>query len=342
MVVDDQVSFQTDWRRLGFFEGLSAIEATLLVPTILFWRFYIPKGDGTVVITVPGFCEADLVMQPLRTVLRAFGYNTTGSGVGINAQCFQTLCDQLVGTIKRTHEENPDKKLVLITHSLGELVAESACQVVPELVTARISLAAPKRLGGAHPAVIGISKLVKNFLVSCKTPRETRYSGSCTCQAVRSALHNPPVPIPRAAIWTLTDGVVDPECTRENAGQGINIQIPATHSGIIYNPIAYMEIFRLLRNLTLSDGVSFAWSDLTRRFILGTFDLKYGLKDNNIIYAAQTKVILASDRNIYFCLYNIFPGFLGKFPTIKRNAKRKGDGWKYSRYWNKRNSSFPC
>src|SRR3972149_6649108 len=55
----------------------------------------VPHGDGSPVILVPGFLTTDAYMVEMYFWLRRVGYSPFLSGIGVNADCIQTLTQRL-------------------------------------------------------------------------------------------------------------------------------------------------------------------------------------------------------------------------------------------------------
>src|SRR3990170_871325 len=58
----------------------------------------VPHGDGGAVILVPGFLTTDAYMVEMYFWLRRVGYSPYLSGIGVNADCIQTLTQRLEKT----------------------------------------------------------------------------------------------------------------------------------------------------------------------------------------------------------------------------------------------------
>src|SRR5271157_872103 len=126
-------------------EALFAAEILLLHATPIYYGFGVPRGDDSAVIIIPGFLGTDLYLMELHAWLGRIGYRPYFSGIGINAECPNLLVQRhLNGTIERALTET-GRKIHLIGHSLGGVIARSVAGQRPKDVASVITLASPFR-----------------------------------------------------------------------------------------------------------------------------------------------------------------------------------------------------
>ncbi len=249
-------AIRTSWTPLPI-ELLVAFEWAVVKLSPIYKGIGVPTGDGMPIILVPGFLGDDKYLRTLLTFLNRIGYQTFPSNIGTNAECPQILHDRLVVTLHQTSQVT-GQRVCFITHSLGDIIAESVCQRFPGLVAGKISLAAPKKIIKAHPLVIAIGRFVEAKIQKRSGVSPGCYTEECGCPTVRSIVEGPPSPVPKAAIYTKLDGVVDWRCCLEPLDQGVNVEVISTHVGMAYNPLAMREIAMLLYQLRINEGRSFA------------------------------------------------------------------------------------
>src|SRR3972149_5103079 len=119
----------------------------------------VPHGDGSPVILVPGFLTTDAYMVEMYFWLRRVGYSPFLSGIGVNADCIQTLTQRLEKTAEAAHAET-GKPVRIIGHSLGGLLARRLSLRRPDIVSQLISLGAPIQSLEAHPAIMAAARFV--------------------------------------------------------------------------------------------------------------------------------------------------------------------------------------
>jgi pimeloyl-ACP methyl ester carboxylesterase len=238
---DQKATARPIWR-----EAFVGIEWLALRASPVYYGLGIPHGDRSAVISVPGFMGTDLYLQELHWWLRRIGYRSYVSDIGRNADCLDLLVDRLLTTIEKAQRKT--RGLVhLIGHSLGGVLALSAASLRPDVVASVITLGSPFRGIRSHPAVLQMSKIVRERIRNARSDRSKPacYTGYCDCQAV-SALQVPcPHPIPHTAVYTKTDGIVDWSVCINEAPE-MNFEVRGTHIGLVFNPAVYELIARRL------------------------------------------------------------------------------------------------
>ena len=225
----------------------------------------VPRGDGAGVVLIPGFLGSDNYLVEMYYWLRRIGYQPYYSRIGRNAECPNVLLDRFLQTMDQAYEET-GRKLHLIGHSLGGLLARSAAVQRPEQVAQVICLAAPFRDIRAHPMVLAAAGLVRGRIVGQRkrpsTIKPDCFTGSCTCTFANAARSDLPDSVDRAAIYTPTDGVVDwHSCVEED--DSLNTEVPGTHVGLVFNPQVYRKVAKLLASVRTGDSDKRARSALS-------------------------------------------------------------------------------
>src|SRR5271165_657472 len=126
-------------------EALFAAEILFLHATPVYYGFGVPRGDGSGVVIIPGFLGTDLYLMELHAWLQRIGYQSYFSGIGINAECPNLLVQRhLNDTIERALAET-GRRIHLIGHSLGGVMARSIAGQRPRDIASVITLASPIR-----------------------------------------------------------------------------------------------------------------------------------------------------------------------------------------------------
>ena len=164
-------------------EVLCAAELLLLHAAPSYYGLGISHGDGSAVVLIPAFLCPDAYLTPLHQWLARIGYNPFFSGIGFNTECPNLLIRrQLNDTVERALSES-GRKVHLIGHSLGGIIARAIAAQRPKDVASVITLGAPFRGTVAHPSILHAAEVVRrcilarhgsNVLPDC-------YTGRCTC-----------------------------------------------------------------------------------------------------------------------------------------------------------------
>jgi len=233
---------------------LFGAEVLLLHAMPVYYGFGVPRGDDSGVVIIPGFLGTDLYLTELHGWLGRIGYRPYFSGIGINADCPNLLIQRHVSdTIKKALDET-GRKIHLIGHSLGGVIARSIAGARPKDIASVITLASPIRGTVANRAVVHAAEAIrlrilqehgKGVLPHC-------YTGRCTCNFIDSLRREVPDSMLQTAIYTRHDGIVDWRyCMTKSNGN--DFEVPGTHIGMAFNPSAYSIVAERLA-LTHSEG----------------------------------------------------------------------------------------
>jgi len=221
-------------------EAVFAAEVLLLHATPVYYGFGVPRGDDSAVVIIPGFLGTDLYLMELHAWLGRIGYRAYFSGIGINAECPNLLVQRhLNATIERALAET-GRRIHLIGHSLGGVIARSVAGQRPRDVASVITLAAPIRGTATSRPILHAADAIRlrilkehgqGVLPDC-------YTGRCTCSFVDSLKRDIPDSMFETAIYTRDDGIVDWRYCRTMNSES-DFEVPGTHIGMAFNPSAY-------------------------------------------------------------------------------------------------------
>lgn len=183
-----------------------------------------PRGDGHAVIVVPPFLAGDGHTAPLRRFLAGCGYAAQGWGQGINLGPTAAALAGLEALLASAYRRS-GRKVTLIGHSLGGVIARELAKQHPEEVRQLVLLASPIRL----PTASRLEPLY-HFLA--------RWHSRDAVGSI-DAMNQPP-PLPVTALFTRSDGVVAWESCRESEGaMRENIEVRGAHGTMVRNLAAW-------------------------------------------------------------------------------------------------------
>jgi hypothetical protein len=84
-----------------------AAELGKLLIDPVFYGAEVARGDGRLVVVIPGLFGGDLYLEPLRVWLRRIGYTPIRSSLNVNAGCPMRLRDQIQRQIASWRKECP-------------------------------------------------------------------------------------------------------------------------------------------------------------------------------------------------------------------------------------------
>jgi len=228
-------------------EALLAAERPLLHFSPTYYGVGVPRGDGSAVVLIPGFLRSDAYLTRLHCWLTRIGYRSYFSGIGENAECPDLLIQSaLRDSMGRAFEET-GRKLHLIGHSLGGVIARALAALNPEKVASVITLGSPFRGTVAHRMVLTAAEEVRKRILeehgSGVLPE--CYTGRCTCKFVEALRRPLPGCVLETAIYTCSDGIVDWRYCRTEDPE-TDFEVPGTHLGLVFNSEVYRVIAKRL------------------------------------------------------------------------------------------------
>jgi len=224
-------------------EALFGAEMLLLHGSPTYYGLGIPLGDDSAVILVPGFLGTDVYLTQLHSWLEKIGYRPYFSGIGVNAECPNILIQQRLAENIRKARQATGRKVHIIGHSLGGIIARSIASQRPDDFASVISLAAPFRGMVAHKTILRAAEAVRKHIIEehGEAVLPTCYTGRCTCNFLDSLRRELPSGIVETAIYTRNDGIVDWHyCTTGNPEN--DFEVPGTHLGLAFNSSVYKII----------------------------------------------------------------------------------------------------
>lgn len=224
-------------------EALFGAEVLLLHATPVYYGLGVPRGDGSAVIIIPGFLGTDLYLTELHAWLRRIGYRPYFSGIGINAECPNLLIQRRLNQTVARALSDTGRKIHLIGHSLGGVIARSVAGQRPKDVASVITLASPIQGTVGNRTVMRAAEAVRLRIIEehGRGVLPECYTGRCTCNFLDSLRRKVPDSMVETAIYTRQDGIVDWRCCRTMDPE-VDVEIPSTHIGMAFNPVAYSVI----------------------------------------------------------------------------------------------------
>ncbi len=240
---NDQAALQLPmWR-----ECFLAFEAALLHVAPIYWGFCAPHGDGSGVVLIPGFLGTDALLAEMYAWLYRMDYSPYYSGIGLNAECPNLLIkNSLNATIDRARKET-GRKLHLVGHSLGGMIAIAAAAQRPDDIASVITMGAPFRGKAAHPNILRLAEFVRGTIQARhgEAVLPACYTGECMCNFVDSLANVTADSVPLSAVYSRTDAIVDWRyCITGDPER--DFEAPGTHIGMIFNPSVYTIVAKRL------------------------------------------------------------------------------------------------
>jgi pimeloyl-ACP methyl ester carboxylesterase len=224
-------------------EVLFAAELLMLHIAPVYYGVETPRGNGSAVVLIPAFLCPDFYLTPLHQWLERIGYRAFFSGIRFNAECPNLLIRrQLNETVERALAKS-GRKVHLIGHSLGGIIARSIAAQRPADIASVITLGAPFRGTVAHSSILQAAEMVRRRILAKHGTGVLAecYTGRCTCDFLNSLKSTMPASVLETAVYTQDDGVVDWRYCRTNHPES-DFSVSGTHIGLAFNPSVYSII----------------------------------------------------------------------------------------------------
>jgi triacylglycerol lipase len=221
-------------------ELLFAAELILLHAAPVYYGLGAPKGDDSGVVLIPGFLCPDHYLLPLHRWLGRIGYLSFRSGISLNAECPNILIRHCLNDAIDKALDKTGRKIHLIGHSLGGIMARSIAGQRAKDIASVITLGAPFRGTVAHSGILRAADAVRHRILKKHGPGvlPACYTARCTCDFVDSLQRDVPSSVLETAIYTHDDGLVDWRyCKTDNPET--DFQVTGTHIGLAFNPSVY-------------------------------------------------------------------------------------------------------
>jgi len=218
-----------------------------------------PRPSAAVpAVLVPGFIAGDASLALLARHLRRQGHRTFGSGVGANLGCTADMVDRLERRVEQVVAEE-GRKVVLIGHSRGGMLAKLVAQRRPDLLEGVIVLSAPVT-GSLSVAAHVRKQLEWLFRLNERGLRRVIaadcVTGDCAARIAEQLAQPLAEGLEYVSIYSQYDGIIDwHSCLDPDAEL---IEVDASHTGMGAHPQVLTVVGRRLAELTRRVSVAAA------------------------------------------------------------------------------------
>jgi len=210
----------------------------------------VPRGDGRLVLVLPGLFGNDLYLHPLRQWLRRIGYEPVMSTISINAGCPDRLTRRVEESFARRLRRHTGE-VAIVGHSRGGMLGKALATRLGDRCTRFVALGSPvgtiMRLGQDGLAQLasgatGHESMAASSVVDAGRAAMRWFDPDCTsphcgCAYVGDLLAPLPSTTRAYAIYSRDDPIVAARaCPIEGA---VNIEVEGSHSGLTVNKAVY-------------------------------------------------------------------------------------------------------
>lgn len=197
--------------------GAAAARLAAAAPRLL----RVPRGDGRLVVDIPGYLAPEVSAAPMRAYLKALGHDARGWGLGTNTRDPHKDIEEVARVVLDLADE-VGAPVSLVGWSLGGLIAREVARRQPEAVQRVITYGTPL-VGGAR------------FTVFARA-----YGPEVSAAAdelARTLDTQSPIRVPVTAVFSRRDGIVAWEACIDRSSPVVeHVEVRSTHVGMGFDP----------------------------------------------------------------------------------------------------------
>ena len=180
-----------------------------------------PRGDGHLVVDIPGWQAPELSGAPLRGYLRHLGYDARSWGFGTNTGDPRRDVERLARRVRELVDAKGEPAS-LVGWSLGGVIAREVARRHPDVVRRVITYGTPVTGGARHTSVARSS----NAGADAHADRVTRRLDA-----------ESPIRVPLTVLFSRRDGVVSWQaCIDRSTPSAEHVEVSSTHLGMGFDP----------------------------------------------------------------------------------------------------------
>jgi pimeloyl-ACP methyl ester carboxylesterase len=200
------------------------------------------------VLLVPGFMAGDPTLRAMAMFLRHQGFRTYRAQIHVNVGCTREAADRLERRIE-TIAIRRNRKVSIVGHSLGGMLARGLASRRPDLVEGIVSMGSPVLAPGAIHRVLAwdaemlarLTRIGFRGLMGADC-----FGGDCA----RLSFEESQLPIhPEVAftaIYSKRDGIVDWKACLDPAAR--HVEVRTSHVGMAVDPVVMDHVLAALRD----------------------------------------------------------------------------------------------
>lgn len=216
------------------------------------------------VVLVPGFMAGDSSLALMARHLRGQGYRTYRSTMHANVGCTQEASyalERRIGAIVTRRE----RKVTIVGHSLGGLLARGLAARRPDLVAGIVTLGSPILAPGAIHSVLAFDLSVVIALRRAGLGGmmgDDCTSGDCARLSWEQGRHPLEPSVAFTSVFSRRDGIVDWRSCLDPAAK--TVEVGTSHVGMAFDPVVFDVVAETLRaNQERREGRSVRRASLT-------------------------------------------------------------------------------
>jgi triacylglycerol lipase len=196
-----------------------------------------PEHGLDPVVLVPGFLAGDGTLGLMARHLRALGYRTYRSTMHANVGCTQQASGALERRIEHIAEKR-GRKVTMVGHSLGGLMARRLAGRRPDLVDGIVTLGSPILApGAAHPILLfDLAMMVRLQRAGLgRVMGSDCTSGDCARMSWEESRTRLASGVALTSVFSRRDGIIDWRSCLDPQARAV--EVPTSHLGMAFDPV---------------------------------------------------------------------------------------------------------
>jgi triacylglycerol lipase len=212
------------------------------------------------VLLIPGFLAGDATLRAMSAFLRQEGFRTYRAQIQVNAGCTREATDRLERRLEAIVLRR-GRKVSIVGHSLGGMLARGLAARRPDLVDGIVSLGSPVLAPAAIHRVLAwdaemVARLTRAGFrgmmgADC-------FGGECARLSYEESQQPLDPEVGFTAIYSKRDGIVDWRACLDPAA--VQVEVRTSHLGMAIDPVVMDHVLAALREQQLSRGSRVAGS----------------------------------------------------------------------------------
>lgn len=211
------------------------------------------------VLLVPGFMAGDFTLHGMSDALRAAGFRTYRSQIRVNVGCTRQAADRLERRVEAIALRR-DRKVTIVGHSLGGMLARGLAARRPDLVAGIVTLGSPVLAPAAVHRLLVLNVELLNRLTAAGLGglmSADCTSGECARLSFEESHRPLEAGVGFTAIYSRRDGVVDWRACLDPAADE-QVEVRTSHCGMAVDPVVIGHVVRTLRAQQTARGAAAA------------------------------------------------------------------------------------
>jgi triacylglycerol lipase len=199
------------------------------------------------VLLIPGFMAGDPTLRAMSSFLKHQGFRTYRSQIHVNVGCTREAGDRLERRLEAIAIRR-DRKVSIVGHSLGGMLARGLAARRPDLVEGIVSMGSPVLAPGAIHKVLAwdAEMLARLTRVGFRGMMGSDcFGGECARLSFEESKLPLDPDVAFTAIYSKRDGIVDWRACLDPAAE--HVEVRTSHVGMAVDPVVMEHVLAALR-----------------------------------------------------------------------------------------------